>query len=315
MKQLFFLILTLLALPSAKATSELSHNEEAEIQQAIDAYEERPWDLGIAAGYGLRTNPLVNSDDIPIYAVLNIAYYYQPFFFDNGDIGLTLHETDKLSVNLIAHVNDERGIFELLNDSRLGVQFFGSESSVSSLSPSPDNENDTQSESDSSLGTTFIEDSQNLQNQLAIKIPKRSFAVDAGLELLYADDWGDLQLQVLSDISFTHKGFEVWASYAYPWRHGNWKLVPSIGVNWKNSRLLDYYYGVRDKEANLVRSAYTAESGFNSFAKLSLSYRINDNWGIVGVAEYETLSRSIRRSPIVNEQSINTFFIGLIYNF
>jgi outer membrane scaffolding protein for murein synthesis (MipA/OmpV family) len=156
---------------------------------------------------------------------------------------------------------------------------------------------------------------EQFENRESIEIPRRSFAVDGGLEIIYTDDWGDLQLQVLSDISFTHKGFEVWASYAYPWQHENWKLVPSLGINWKSSNLLNYYYGVRGGEETSVRSAYTATSGFNSFVKLSLSYRINDNWGIVGVAEYETLSRSIRLSPIVDRQSIETLFIGIMYNF
>lgn len=333
------------------AAPDLSKDEEAEIQQAIEEYEERSWELGLAAGYGVRTNPLVNSDDIPMYAVLNVAWFGEQFFFDNGDLGLTVHETDKLSVNFIAHVNDERGIFEWLNNSRLGVQFFGSEAS-SDFSPpltdqgmgeenlvqddnseynstpdfelDPDNEElDCCSDFESEVQNQndfppddLIDDAETRdENQGQVEIPRRNFAVDGGLEIMYADDWGDLQFQVLSDISFTHKGFEVWASYAYPWQHGNWKLVPSVGFNWKSSALIDYYYGVRKEEANLLRPAYRASSGFNSFAKLSLAYRINDNWGLVGVAKYEALSRSIRQSPIVDRQSIETLFIGIMYNF
>ena len=36
---------------------------------------------------------------------------------------------------------------------------------------------------------------------------------------------------------------------------------------------------------------------------------------MVGVMEYEHLSASIRHSPIVNQESIKTAFIGLMYNF
>jgi outer membrane protein len=329
------------------AEPDLSEEEQAEIKKAIEEYQERSWELGLAAGYGVRTNPLVNSDDIPMYAVINVAWFGDQFFFDNGDLGLTIHETEKLSVNFIAHVNDERGIFEWLNNSRLGVQFFASEAS-GDFSPPIDNQgmeeetpvednsseynseleaemqeldccsdfdSETQTQDDFPPDNLIADDERLNQNQETIEIPRRSFAVDGGLEIMYADDWGDLQLQVLSDISFTHKGVEVWVSYAYPWRHGNWKFVPSVGINWKSSNLLDYYYGVRKEEANQVRPAYRANSGFNSFAKLSLSYRINDNWGVVGVAKYEALSRSIRESPIVDSQSIETLFIGIMYNF
>lgn len=269
------------------AAAKLSAVDEAEIQKAIELYEERPWELGLAAGYGVRTNPLVNSDDIPMYAVINAAWFGDWFFFDNGDLGVSVHESEKLSVNFIAHINDEREVFEWLNNTRLGVQFFGVEAA------------------------SLIEDIAEEQ----IEIPKRNLAVDGGLEIVYADDWGDLQLQVLTDLSFAHKGAEIWASYAYPWRHGNWKIVPSIGINWKSHNLVNYYYGVRNSEDRINRPAYTAGSGFNSFVKLSIAYRFSDNWGVVGVAEYETLSRSIRRSPIVDQDSIETLFIGLMYSF
>ncbi|MCF6202705.1 MAG: MipA/OmpV family protein [Methylococcaceae bacterium] len=259
--------------------------DDEEIQQAIDSYEERPWELGLAAGYGVRTNPLINSDDIPMYVVLNIAWFGDYLFFDNGDVGLSIHETDKLSINFIAHINNEREIFEWLNNSQLGIQFDGAGFTGTAPPDKP------------------------------VEVPGRSLAVDGGLEMIYADDWGDIQLQVLGDLTNTHKGFEVWASYAFPWRHGDWNIVPSVGLNWKSRHLLDYYYGIRDSEVEVNRPAYKAHSGFNNFARLSVAYHINDNWGITGIAEYETLSRSIRQSPIVDEDGIGTLFIGLMYNF
>ncbi|MCK5828808.1 MAG: MipA/OmpV family protein [Methylococcales bacterium] len=280
------------------ATPNLSDNDDEAIQQAIEDYVERPWELGLAAGYGVRTNPLINSDDIPMYVVLNIAWFGDYFFFDNGDLGLAIHETEKLSISLIAHINNEREAFEWLNNSQLGIQFAHG---IAETSPP--------SSSLSDIGSFDLEELN------SIEVPKRSLAVDGGLELIIADDWGDFQLQVLTDISNTHNGVEVWASYAYPWKYQNLKIIPSIGINWKSSHLLDYYYGIRDSEADLFRPAYKASSGFNSFARLSISYHINDNWGITGVAEYEALSRSIRRSPIVDQEGITTLFIGLMYNF
>lgn len=264
--------------------------DDEEIQQAIDAYEERPWELGLAAGYGVRTNPLINSDDIPMYVVLNIAWFGDYLFFDNGDVGLSIHETDKLSINFIAHINNEREIFEWLNNSQLGIQF-------------------------NAAGSSFVPTDTNGMPTKPVEVPDRNLAVDGGLEMIYADDWGDIQLQVLGDLTNTHKGFEVWASYAFPWQSGDWNIVPSVGLNWKNSHLLDYYYGIRDSEVEVNRPAYKADSGFNSFARLSIAYHINDSWGVTGIAEYETLSRSIRHSPIVDEDGIGTLFIGLMYNF
>jgi len=307
LKKLILIVLfTLCNNSQVLAATDLSVAEKAEIQKAIDEYQERPWELGLAAGYGVRTNPLINSDDIPMYAVINAAWFGDWFFFDNGDLGVTVHESEKLSVSFIAHINDERAVFEWLNNSTLGIQF--TPEAGGDFSP-PINESDEAAESSSSSPELTEEEREQ------IEIPKRSLAVDGGLEIGYAGDWGDLQLQILTDLSFAHKGAEVWASYAYPWQHGNWKIVPSIGVNWKSHNLLNYYYGVRNSEAEFNRPAYTARSGFNGFVKLSAAYHFNDHWGVVGVAKYETLSRSIRRSPIVDQNSIETLFIGLMYKF
>lgn len=304
---------------------ELTAEEEAEIQKAIDEYEERSWELGVAAGYGVKTNPLVNSDDIPMYAVLNIAWFGDYFFFDNGDVGLNIYDSEKLSLNLISHINNERQIFEWLNNAQLGISFSSSLSEAN-----PDDPNDAYLNQQNELprtvtcgvdldtGISTCPNSKNInykQRANPVEPTKRSLAVDGGFELLYEDGWGDIQLQVMGDMTHTHKGWEIWASYAYPWKSGSWTLIPSFGVNWKSSHLLDYYYGVKHSESLINRQAYQAHSGFNSFVKLSVSYRINDNWGIVGIAEYETLSRSIRQSPIVDQDGIETLFIGLMYNF
>lgn len=315
-KRLFIVLIALCHNSLLLAASALSAVDQAEIQKAIKSYKERPWELGLAAGYGVRTNPLVNSDDIPMYVVINAAWFGDWFFFDNGDLGLNVHESEKFSVNFIAHVNDEREIFEWLNNSRLGVQFIGGVGADTVGGAGLDGAETVGLDSVGIKEGNVMPPPELISELLGeVEIPKRSLAVDGGLEIGYADSWGDLQLQILTDLSFTHKGAEVWVSYAYPWRHGNWKIVPSIGINWKSHNLLNYYYGVRKSEERFTRPTYTAESGFNSFVKLSIGYRFNEHWGVVGVAEYETLSRSIRRSPIVDQNSIETLFIGIMYNF
>ena len=40
------------------------------------------------------SNPLVQSDDIPIIADFDIAWFGDHWFFDNGDLGLTVADND-----------------------------------------------------------------------------------------------------------------------------------------------------------------------------------------------------------------------------
>lgn len=271
---------------------------QAEIENALANYNERSWELSIAAGYGVKTNPLVNHDDIPLYLVVNAAWFGQRLFFDNGDLGLMLHETEKWSLNIISHVNNERLIYEWMSESGFGAQFLELASgNIAASDPIPSNER----------VPTNIE--------TEIELTDRSLAVDAGIELIYSDDWGDIQLQLLSDASFTHKGIEFWGSYGYQWSFQHLRIAPSIGFHWKSRLLLDYYYGVRDEEATPGRPAYTATSGLQGFFRLSASYQLSNHWAIVGLAEYETLSRSVRQSPLVERSDLATLFIGIMYNF
>ncbi|NOQ15497.1 MAG: hypothetical protein GQ581_00385 [Methyloprofundus sp.] len=298
-------------------TSTVSADDELDIQRAIAAYEERSWEFGVSAGYGARTNPLVNSSDVPLYLIFNMAWFGDWVFFDNGDLGLNFYEGDKLSLNLITHLNNERSVFEWFNK---GVRVFGVPTAGASFAASVD-EGDNQV-----AGIEPFAAARNLPEELALQdldlessatiaIPDRKVAVDAGLEVLYTADWGELQMQFLSDISFRHKGFEIWGSYTYPWQYGNLSLTPSVGFVWKSSSLLNYYYGVRYDEAQSGMPAYQAGSGTNAFVRLAAVYHLSNHWGIVGVVEYESLSASIQDSPFVDKKSIQTYFIGLTYQF
>src|SRR4051794_14715278 len=48
---------------------------------------ERHWRLGVALGYGERTNPLIQSKKIPVLVDVDIAWFGERWFFDNGDVG------------------------------------------------------------------------------------------------------------------------------------------------------------------------------------------------------------------------------------
>ena len=68
------------------------------------------WEVAVSAGYGQRTNPLINADDIDTFLNIDISWYGDRFFFDNGDIGYNLFFNDKLSINLLGQLSKE-GVF------------------------------------------------------------------------------------------------------------------------------------------------------------------------------------------------------------
>lgn len=263
------------------------------------ADDERNWQFSVALGYGQRSNPLVDGDDIDIYWLADIAWYGKRWFFDNGDIGFTIYEGDRFSLNAIGSVNSDRVFFSHLNDGFLPLE------SLNGLNP------------------VLVEDPQRVpdadlsREELAALIdsPDRDYAFELGFEFLSDGEWGFLQAQFNSDVSSVHNGHEFWLTYGYDWFPGRWHVQPSVGASWKSAEFNNYYFGVREEESSLFLPQYRTGSGVNYSSKLTLSYLLDEQWKFVLMAEYEKLNNGATNSPFIFEDSIKTYFAGVYYRF
>jgi outer membrane protein len=147
------------------------------------------------------------------------------------------------------------------------------------------------------------------------ELPDRDFALNGGVEFLYISPWGDIQAQLLSDLSSTHDGQEAWLSWSRPWYTRNNEFTLTLGLEWKSSKLVSYYYGVREDEAFSGREFYEGGAGTNSFVRFAARHAFSPNWHLVGMVEREYLSGAISDSPIVDDSKVDTFFAGLFYQF
>ena len=244
------------------------------------------WDIAIAVGYGQRSNPLKFSDDIDIFVDLQIAWYGDHWFFDNGDLGFTLADNDAFTVNLIGRINSDRLFFSRTNNRFLSLGLLSSES------PSdPDIEVEK------------------------IVVPDRDYAIELGLELLADGDWGQLQLAAHHDVSSIHDGYELYLDYTYGWRWNRWSVRSEFGASWKSKKLNDYYWGVRPEEANGVFAPYKAGAGLNTHARLKSTWQIDERWQFVMAAELQRLNSEATASGFVAERDVLAYFAGLAYVF
>lgn len=250
-------------------------------EEEIEDTTESRWRLGAALGYGVRSNPLVQSDDIPIFVDLDIAWFGDRWFFDNGDLGLTFADNDTLTASLVARVNSDR-VFFGNTDTRF-VAF--------DLAGAP------------------------LAGAVEFTVPDRDYAVELGIELLSDGRWGALQLSAFHDVSDTHEGFELYANYSYGWRKQRLYIEPSVGASFKSAELNNYYWGVTVEEADIVVAPYEAKAGLNWQTRLTVGYQLSRNWGLSLVAEYERMNSDAAASPIVKEENVLGYFAGLTYRF
>ena len=69
------------------------------------------WNFSLALGAGVRTNPLVQGQDLPLIVVPQFSYYGKRFYIDNLDVGLTALESAKNTLSLIASPGYDRIFF------------------------------------------------------------------------------------------------------------------------------------------------------------------------------------------------------------
>ncbi len=238
------------------------------------------WRLGVALGYGIRTNPLIQSDDIPILVDLDVAWFGERFFFDNGDVGLTLADNEELTLSLVARFNSDR-VFFGKTDTRIVRVGSGTANAV----------------------------------DVEVTVPDRDYAVELGAELLTDGDWGRLQLTAFRDVSATHGGYALAANYSVGLRRQRWHLEPSIGISVKSRDLNEYYWGVRPTESSLALPAYRPDGGINVGLRLAGSYQLTPDWTFSVAAEYERLNDEAAKSPIVRDGHVAGLFAGFAYRF
>ena len=223
----------------------------------------------------------MQSEDIPIVVDLDIAWFGDRWFFDNGDAGLTLADNSTLTVSLVGRFNSDR-------------VFFG--------------RTDTKFVVLDAIGAPLVE-------AVDFEPPDRDYAIELGVELLTDGPWGQLQLSAFHDASGTHEGFELFADYSFGWRHRRLYIEPSFGASYKSAKLNNYYWGVTPGEARNVVLPYEAAAGLNWHARFVVGYQLNRRWAASFVAEYERLNDEAAQSPIVKEHDVSGLFAGLAWRF
>ena len=99
------------------------------------------WDFSIALGAGVRTDPVVHEGTIPLVVIPHISYYGERFFLDDLDVGVTLLDTDRTTLSLVASPGYDRVFFyrsDLQNIFVSGLSSFnsvGSGATVGNQSP------------------------------------------------------------------------------------------------------------------------------------------------------------------------------------
>jgi len=236
------------------------------------------WDLSVALGAGVRTNPIRGRSDIPLIVIPQLSYYGKRFFLDNLEPGFTLHEGDAHTINVIAAPGYDRVFFSRndLQNVFVSSPFGGSAGFVDAPPPS-----------------------------LEFPGHRRRTTYLVGPEWLFSYGRFAGQLSALREVTGRHDGYEIRGAISAPLIQTENSLVANAGFTWKSSEAAGYYYG--------VERLYRPDSAFNPFVKVGYSRPLSKRWSLNAFVHYEYLSHEIADSPIVSNHSVVTAFVG--FNF
>jgi outer membrane protein len=242
-------------------------------------------DISVSLGGGVRTNPIRGNSDIPLVAIPKISYYGKRFFLENLEAGVTLHESDSNTFNLVAAPGYDR-VFFVSND----LQNIFIDSVQTGLF----------------AGAAVVDTPQGrvpLPGNIPLR-PRRTTYL-AGPEWSFSRGPLIGQLSALYEVTGRHHGTEVRAALAAPVIRRKGELVVSGGLTWKSTELVRYYYA--------VEGVYEPRQAFNPFLKLAYDLPLSDRWALSAFVHYEHLDSAVADSPIVSSPQVTTAFAGFVY--
>lgn len=298
MPTLLIIVLLLFAWPAAAQADSPCTSAEA------DCVEVGKWQVSLAVGAGVRTNPIMDEANIPLFLLPDVRYTGSRFFLHNLDLGLLLLETDVHQLNLLITPSYEQVYFHrwspgnFVIDSRMML----------TAQPNAGESIDGEDTENNNYGHTRVEVDMS-------RLHKRRMAALGGLEYsLMLSDW-TLQAQWLYDITGIYDGKEARLALARQYRSGRHSLTAAVGITWQSQELINYYYGIRTDEVVLADHAYIAMAGFSQIARIDWLYDLSSRWSLRFTGSYRQLADEIRRSPILVEDQVITVFIGGVYHF
>lgn len=281
---LFVLLLILLANPA--------WSDDCDSNQQTHCISQSKWQLGIAIGLGTRTNPLVDGDNIPLIVQLDVAYYSQYAYFDNGELGIKWYGDSQYDISSYISFDRERANFSFWNPSNIFIP-------LSSALVEP--------------GTDSNQDQVNVISSKDIST--RKWALMLGNKINYYVNNHRWSVTLEKEISGVHQGFRINASYQHLWQGDKWRLQIQTSINYIDDKLSNYYYGIDEQDSNTNNILYVSNGGLQPKLGLLYTYQLSKNWQFITSMSSQLLHKGMRNSPIVDTSTISSVFIGAGYRF
>ncbi|RYZ94101.1 MAG: MipA/OmpV family protein [Moraxellaceae bacterium] len=252
---------------------------------------ESGWDFSVALGIGVRTNPVMDNDNIPLIVLPQFSYQGERFFIQNLDIGYSLIQNNSQEFNLLLTPSYDQIFFN-----EWDISNFVDHASLSTIAKD---------------GPTIEQANRAIDKS---RLHDRHMAALAGVEYSQTIDDVNFQLQVLQEATGYYDGNEVRFAISKGITTGKHDVKLTLGANWQDAKTINYFYGLPEQES-VGNFAYEAKSGLTSLLRFDWSCQLDEHWGLRFFTSYRHLSHSISDGPLVTKDNVVTAFAGGVYHF
>lgn len=145
---------------------------------------------------------------------------------------------------------------------------------------------------------------------------RRKGSLWVGAAVLWEHEWVQVGLDGLADASGNSKGRQWRLQLEHRMQLGErLELTPRLGLQYLDSKYVDYYYGVRAAEARAGRAVYTGEAAKPLELGLRVSYQLAPRQMLIADASLKRLGREVDHSPLVARRYEAGLFTGWLYRF
>jgi outer membrane protein len=134
----------------------------------------------------------------------------------------------------------------------------------------------------------------------------RDDSVDAGISASWSGSAGELELELLADVTGKSKGQEFSLQYGYPLDFGRTLITPNIGVTYLSKDMANYYYGTLNSEVARGVIDYKPDAVTIPHVGVNVMRFFGNNWTFLAFLEYSALPNKITDSPLLERDTKGT---------
>ena len=129
----------------------------------------------------------------------------------------------------------------------------------------------------------------------------RDDSLDLGLSAAWDGAAGEIEFELLADVTDTSGGYQASLKYGYSFQLGKTRITPNVGVKWLSDDLANYYYGTLDEEVARGVVSYKPDAVSIPHVGIDVSRRIGQKWGLFASLQYRSLPTELERSPLLEQ--------------